>query len=157
MGKQTHTTKATKGTPDAVKAAPTPAIEAAPVATEIKAAPAPATPAPATDEPKTPRSVVPGRYKKRYAATRNTCGDPLAIAFKDYTFDVDGDGRDSVDMAKVHEVAKANGIDTTAYASLNNGMVRMNVANRLRGMLKHGKTVTIGSQTLQPKVAVAAA
>ncbi len=101
---------------------------------------------PETGEQKVPRSVVPGRYKTAYAEHNNTCGDKLGLALKKYTFTKDGDGRDSIDLTKLGEVAKANGIAFEKYAGLNNGMKRMNVSNKLRGMLKHGEKVTIGSQ-----------
>lgn len=99
-------------------------------------------------EPKLPRSVVPPRYKTLYAATDNTCGDVLATAFKKYTTGKNADGREALDMSKLEEVAKANDVPMIGK---NNGLIRMNVGNRLRGLLKHGKTVVIGKQRFAGK------
>lgn len=91
-----------------------------------------------------PRSIVPARFKAKYAEHDGSNGDKIALAFKSYTTTKNADGRDCLDEAKLAEVAKANGIDMSRYAKMNNGQKRMNVGNRLRGMLKQGTTVTIG-------------
>lgn len=99
-------------------------------------------------EPKLPRSVVPVRYKMLYADTDNTCGDVLAIAFKKYTTGKNADGREALDISKLEEVAKANDVPMIGK---NNGLIRMNVGNRLRGLLKHGKPIVIGKQRFAGK------
>lgn len=92
------------------------------------------------------KSIVPVRFKARYAEHGDSNGDRVALALKAYVAGVNADGRPSTDVAKLREVAEANGIDFNAYARLNIGQQRMNVGNRLRGMLKNEKPVTIGKQ-----------
>lgn len=92
-----------------------------------------------------PRSVVPGRFKTKYAATGGHCGDDIAALLKAFTFSKDADGRDSIDLTKLAQVAAANDVDFGKYDGLNNGMKRMNVSNKLRGMHRHGKDVVIGT------------
>ena len=123
---------------------------AAPVAAPAKAKPEKkakaAKPAPAKEEKKAaPRSIVPAKFKKLYAEHDGSNGDKIAAAFKSYTTTTNEDGRECMDEDKLMEVARANKIDVKAYAKMNNGQKRMNVGNRLRGMLKQGETVTIGS------------
>ena len=84
-------------------------------------------------------SVVPDSYKIRYGSDQN-CGDDIADLLK---------GED------VHGVAAANGIDAeakwgegrriTGKSPLNPGMVRMNLGNVLRGRVKRGEYVVVGS------------
>ena len=102
---------------------------------------------PATEQAaaKAPRSIVPASFKKLYAEHDGSNGDKIAAAFKSYTTTTNKDGRECMDEDKLAEVAKANGIDIKAYAKMNNGQKRMNVGNKLRGMLKQGNTVSIGS------------
>lgn len=91
-----------------------------------------------------PRSIVPAKFKARYAEHDGSNGDKIAAAFKSYTTTTNEDGRECMDEDKLAEVAKANGIDLSKYKAMNNGQKRMNVGNRLRGMLKAGQTVNIG-------------
>jgi len=90
---------------------------------------------------KLPRSVVPPKFKKLYQATDNTCGDALAFTLKKYTTGLNEDGRETMDISKLREVADVNGVEVVGK---NPGLMRMNVSNRLRGLVKHGKTVIIG-------------
>lgn len=132
----------------------------APVAAPATETATPATPAPAkpkrekkakaakpakTKEAKAPRSIVPAKFKAKYADHDGSNGDRIAAAFRSYTTTTNADGRECMDEDKLNEVAKANGIEVKNYAKMNNGQKRMNVGNRLRGILKSGQTVTIGS------------
>ena len=82
-------------------------------------------------------SVVPDSYKARYGADQN-CGDDVAERLK---------GNDPF------LVATDNGIDANAKwgvgrlslgkKPLNNGMIRMNLGNVLRGRIKRGEYVII--------------
>lgn len=92
------------------------------------------------------KSIVPVRFKERYAKTGDSCGDRVALALKTYTTGRNADGRECCDEAKLAEVAEANGIDMKAYFRCNVGQKRMNIGNRLRGMVKNEQTVTIGKQ-----------
>lgn len=91
------------------------------------------------------RSIVPARFKERYAKHDDSCGDRVAAALKKATTTQDSEGRDKCDLKALKEIATANGVWNPKYASLNAGQQRMNVGNRLRGMIKNDETVTIGS------------
>ena len=119
---------------------PEPVAETAPIVPEV-------------ERVKTPRSVVPGRYKVAYAAHDNTCGDEIGIVLKEFTFKQDGEGRDSIDLALLRQVADDNGL-YWKWAHLNNGMQRMNLSNKLRGMHRHGKDVRIGERTIKGAIVV---
>lgn len=93
------------------------------------------------------KSIVPVKFKQAYAAHNDTCGTKLALALKTATTHKNEDGRDALDLKALEAIAKANGIDYTAYAKLNNGQKRMNVGNKLAGLLKAGKKVVVGKQT----------
>lgn len=93
------------------------------------------------------KSIVPVSFKKQYAAHNDTCGRPINMALKEYTTTTNEDGRDALDLVKLQEVAMANGFDAAKlYGHLNRGQQRMNVGNRLAGLVKQGKTVIIGKR-----------
>ena len=85
-------------------------------------------------------SVVPDSYKARYGADQN-CGDDVADRLKGHN---------------PHDIAKDNGIDANekwglkriaqGKKPLNNGMLRMNLGNVLRGRIKRGEYVVIGDK-----------
>ncbi len=83
-------------------------------------------------------------YRDRYGPD-NHCGDDIAVALTAYTCPY-GRGHDP---DKLERVAKANKIDTSKYAHLNAGMLRMTIGNLLRGKFKVGLRVKIGSKTFQ--------
>lgn len=92
------------------------------------------------------RSIVPKKFKAIYAAHDGTNGDKLAAALKLATTTKNEDGRECLDEPALAKIAKENGVDYAAYKHLNNGQKRMNVGNKLRGMLKGGERVQIGKQ-----------
>lgn len=92
------------------------------------------------------KSIVPVRFKQRYAETGDSCGDRVALALAKFTEGKNEDGRPCCDETKLQEVAAANGIDYKAYFRCNVGQKRMNIGNRLRGMVKNEKPVVIGKQ-----------
>lgn len=105
----------------------------------------PSTIAPTEQNPA--KSIVPVAFKKVYAANNDTCGRPLNVTLKEYTTTKNADGRDALDLDRLQEVATANGFDAKAlYGHLNRGQQRMNVGNRLAGLVKQGKTVIIGKR-----------
>lgn len=85
-------------------------------------------------------SKVKPQYKAAYGKEEN-CGDAMAKAFKA----VCDEYEDKADGVVV--IAKANGIDLSRWEGKNPGMVRMNLGNVLRGMVKRGEKVKIGSKT----------
>jgi len=109
----------------------------------------PSTIAPTEQNPA--KSIVPVTFKKAYAAHNDTCGRPLNLTLKEYTTTKNADGRDALDIEKLRQVAADNGIDYTIYEHLNNGQKRMNVGNKLAGLVKQGKTVIIGKRKFADK------
>lgn len=124
------------------------AIKATPKAKAKKADPKPHQPSTIAPTDQNPaKSIVPVAFKKVYAANNDTCGRPLNVTLKDYTTTKNADGRDALDLDRLQEVALANGFDAKAlYGHLNRGQQRMNVGNRLAGLVKQGKTVVIGKR-----------
>lgn len=106
------------------------------------------------DGEKKPRSIVPARFKAAYAEHNDTNGDKLTLALKAATTMENEDGRECLDVKALKTIAAANKIDTAKYAKLNNGQLRMNVINRMRGLIKHGTTVVIGKQSFAIKALV---
>lgn len=106
---------------------------------------------------KNPRSIVPLRFKKRYAEHDDTNGSKLALALKAQTTTENEDGRPCLDVPALMAVAAANKIDTKPYKGMNNGQLRMNVGNKLRGLLQQGTTVVIGKQRFADAKAAKAA
>lgn len=92
-------------------------------------------------------NVVPLQYKRQYGAAQN-CGDEMAQALADHVRVPNEDGKgDHIDLDILAEVATANGVDLSKWAHLNVGMQRMNLSNVLRGKLKRGEKVAVGTTT----------
>jgi hypothetical protein len=88
---------------------------------------------------KAKKSVVPSKYKARYAQAGHagTCGDELASWLTSATMTPTG-----VDLVALRSIASLNGIDAEArWGHLNPGMQRMNLGNVLRQMVKTGRKV----------------
>jgi hypothetical protein len=94
---------------------------------------------------------VKSHYKTKYAKespTKTGCGDDFDQAFRTYCGDAEGEDL----LGKLKTVANANGIDAMAKwghlkdrtGNTNIGMIRMNLANVLRGRVRKGDKVTIG-------------
>lgn len=100
------------------------------------------------EEEKLSGSAVKERYKQRYAAAGDptSCQDDISQVLKSYVTTTNDKGKPIVDMDALAEVATQNGIDLERYEGLNRGMIRMNVGNRLRGLIRNGETVTINGQ-----------
>jgi hypothetical protein len=49
-----------------------------------------------------------------------------------------------IDLAKLQQLAERNGVRKPRYASLNPGLARMIVANRLRKLLRAGSSIDWG-------------
>lgn len=106
------------------------------------------------DEDDGSRSIVKPKYKAIYAETSipGTCGDDFAAAFKAFVTDEE---TGELDVDKLKQVARANKIDvntvkfgTTARGW--QGRMRMVIGNMLRGRVRKGFAVTIGSQVFEP-------
>lgn len=87
-------------------------------------------------------SIVPDSYRYQYGVDQN-CGDDVALRLKERTTD----GHGKADMVAVAEVASRNGLadkyDGWVSRGLNNGQLRMNLGNMLRGKVRKGEPVTI--------------
>lgn len=97
------------------------------------------------------KSIVPVRFKQRYAAHGNTNGDEVAYAVTEFITVTNADGRPALSLDKIKELAKTNNIDTSRYEGLNMGQWSMNVRNRLRGLLKAGTTIVVGKRKFADK------
>jgi len=103
-------------------------------------------------------SIVKPKYKAKYRPTKDTCGDTMAAAFSAYVTDTVTLTRVTKTKGTVEyqamrinpmllaEVCRANGFDADKWSHLNPGQCRMNAGNVLRGKLRHGAEVVIGSQ-----------
>ena len=103
---------------------------------------------PATGEAveKVRRSIVPMKFKERYAKHGGTCGDDMALELKAATTTRNADKREVLDVETLWAIAKLNQIDVAKYVGLNNGQKRMNVGNKLRGLLAAGTDAKIGKR-----------
>lgn len=111
---------------------------------KTKAAHQPSTIARTEDNPI--RSIVPAKFKAAYSEHQGTCGDKMGLALKAATTHKNSEGRDALDLPALKAIAKLNAVDVSRYEGLNPGQWRMNVGNKLRGLLKAGKKVMIGKQ-----------
>lgn len=91
-------------------------------------------------------SVIPDEYRYGYGEDQNN-GDAMALALKEFC---GGGLKATLDLSKLEEVVAANKIedrfDVWMTKGLNPGMLRMNTGNVLRGKLRKGEVVQIGSQ-----------
>lgn len=163
MNTQANTTKSTRGHSLAKSAAPI--VDAALKAPRAKKADKPeAKPTvvevvtqSTTDTPVIRKTIVPGKYKAQYAAHNGGCGDDMHLELTAATTTKDAEtGRTVLDWPALQAIAEQNGLDVAKYAGLNNGQKRMNVGNRMRGLLKAGKDVKIGKRTFKAEDAKAA-
>lgn len=97
-------------------------------------------------------SVVKAAYKKKYRPTNDTNGDEFTEAFRAATVNED----EAVDINKLGIVARDNGLKILQWMHLKNrdgginvGMIRMNLGNVLRGMVRRGTTIKIGDKTFK--------
>lgn len=91
-------------------------------------------------------SVIPDQYRYGYGVDQNN-GDDVAVLLKQHC---GGGLKEPMDLAKLEEVVDANGIrdrfDVWLAKDLNNGMLRMNCGNVLRGKVRRAEPVRIGSR-----------
>lgn len=89
---------------------------------------------------------VPAKYKAKYGASQS-CGDDVASVLKDQCTGADG----RCDPDALANIAIANDLDLKRWQHLNIGMQRMNLGNVLRGMVKRGDYVIIGTSEWNPE------
>lgn len=78
-------------------------------------------------------------YHKLYMSQGGGNGDLLDVALRTAA----RNGKEGVDVEAVKAIAEANGVWNERWADLNPGMQRMNLANRLRGLLRKNENATI--------------
>lgn len=88
-------------------------------------------------------SIIPKKYVDRYKKTGMSCGDILAEEIRLFIMVIDH-GRPHIDSTKLRQLADDNGVWQDRYASLNLGMQRMNIGNRIRAKYNNGERVHIG-------------
>lgn len=96
-------------------------------------------------------------YYNRYRKLGGNCGDDLAKALTETTtvLDTGKSGkakRRKTDLKALKAVAKENNVDASGYSALNLGMVRMDVSNKLRAIVREGGTVTISGKKFKGSV-----
>lgn len=104
------------------------------------------------DEDEAPGSIVPEKYRVLYGAEQN-CGDDVAQVLTAFVTVARASKKNpdgGLDRAKLRAVAEVNGIGSKLAdwedRGLNGGLLRMNTSNVLRGMVRRGERVEIGSQ-----------
>lgn len=96
------------------------------------------------DEEREGGSIVPAKYRELYGAEQN-CGDEMALALTAFVTDAEG----LLIRENLRDVANKNDI-TERLAKwedrgLNGGLLRMNTSNVLRGKLRRGEEVAVGT------------
>lgn len=90
------------------------------------------------------RSVIKPEFRQRYGKAGNN-GDETATKLAAYLKAGDGDARE-----KLKALAEANGLWSDKWVTLNVGMVRMNLGNRLRAAARKGQAISwLGVERLQ--------
>lgn len=93
------------------------------------------------------KSIVKRKYKKLYRPNKDTNGDGLSDQIRDHVSLENDAGDKRIDVAALKRFAIANNVWQASYALLNVGQMKMNITNRLRGMIRaaarDGKTFDI--------------
>jgi hypothetical protein len=84
------------------------------------------------------QSVIKQKYRERYED--GSCGDGLARKLRKHLETKGG----TIDLGKLQQLAERNGVWVSRFASLNPGMARMVVANRLRKLVRAGSVIDWG-------------
>lgn len=84
-------------------------------------------------------TAVPESYKREYGAEAS-CNDDVAVVIRQFIDDHDLGVVEAVNIIKAD-----NGIPLSRWGNLNPGMQRMNLGNTLRGKIRNGFYVRVGS------------
>lgn len=89
-------------------------------------------------------------YHTEYMNNGGGNGDQLDVALREAIMSVQGPkgGKSIVIMDNLVKIAKTHGVWNDRYESLNPGMARMNVSNRLRAMVRAGESVVIDGKKI---------
>ena len=99
------------------------------------------------------RQIIPAKYRELYAQNNDRCGDDMSEILAAELVSHDEKGRPVLNTGAYQQVADDNGVDTSRWNHLNNGMRRMNLGNVLRGMVNKGTDIKIGTHTIKGTVA----
>lgn len=83
--------------------------------------------------------VMPAVHHARYTSQGGGCADTLDLTMRELFTDP----KAGTDVAGLKDTAMHNGVWNPTWERLNPGMIRMNTANRLRGLLRRGKEITL--------------
>ena len=104
------------------------------------------------EEDREPGSIIPEKYREIYGASQR-CGDDISEVLTAYVTTGRTNRKDpeaGLDRVKLYEVCELNSIGhrlaTWEEAGLNGGLLRMNASNVLRGMVRRGERVVIGTE-----------
>ena len=93
-------------------------------------------------------------YHDEYTANGGGNGDLLDQTMRDVFMTAGTEAEPALDVAKLAKFAKQHDVWNAKYEGMNPGMVRMNVANRLRALCRKGEVnvagVVIGPQDVKP-------
>lgn len=89
--------------------------------------------------PRTKCGVMPARFHAKYTSQGGGCADVLDQTMRELFTDP----KAGTDVAGLKATAEHNGVWNPTWEGLNPGMIRMNTANRLRGLLRRGKQITL--------------
>ena len=83
--------------------------------------------------------VMQKKYYDRYRKLGGNCGDALAVALKSAVTTIDKGksgkaNRPVFDRKAMLAIARENKIDCAPYLNVNNGMLRMDVSNKMRAL-----------------------
>jgi len=84
------------------------------------------------------KSIVKRKYKKLYRPNKDTNGDGLSDQIRDHVSLENDAGDKRIDVAALKRFAIANNVWQASYALLNVGQMKMNITNRLRGLIRAG-------------------
>lgn len=107
-------------------------------------------PSNSADAPRAKSGVMKLSFHDAYTANGGGCGDTLDATLREtFLTKAEKGTESSMDREALIACAEQNGVWNPNWAGLNNGMVRMNTANRLRALLRNDAeaTVTIGTET----------
>lgn len=85
------------------------------------------------------KSIVKRKYKEKYRPFKMTCGDELVALTKKHLLRDNEEGDTNISPVKLKKFAQANGCWDPRYATMNIGMQRMNIGNRLRAKVRRDK------------------
>lgn len=88
------------------------------------------------DEETESKSIVKRKYKKLYRPHHDTNGDGLSDQIRSHVSKENEAGEMRIDVSALKRFAIANDVWQASYGLLNVGQMKMNITNRLRGLIR---------------------